>query len=472
MPSFAGATPYQCLSLATAGVSHGGEDVIWEVVMRSFSHATMLTAKLVVIGVLGLALWIPTSIIGLLVHERADRRDEVVSEVSANWGQAQNVEGPVLSVPVHLWDEDENGRRSRRTAWVNQLPETLEVRGNLEPEVRYRAIYEVVLYRGNLSLRGSFPPLDPTRWGVQSEDVQWDRAVLTFGVSDPKGLREVPRLVLGGETLALEPGTGRGPFPDGLGAQVRLLPPADEGGAAIPFEIEVELAGSESLHFLPMARETDVELDAPWPDPSFDGAFLPEERTIAESGFDASWRVLSLHREVPQHWQSEGDFGDCYGGSLRGASFGVRLLFPVDAYQRTTRTVKYSVLFSLLTLLGFFAVEVGGKTSIHPVQYMVIGFALCIFYTLLLSLSELIGFNPAYAVSSAVIVALISTYIHAIVRVRKLTALCAGVLAAVYGSLFVMLQLEELALLMGTVLLLVLCAVVMILTHHLNRNGA
>jgi len=445
----------------------------WEVAMRSFSHATMLTAKLVVIGVLGLALWIPTSIIGLLVHERADRRDEVVGEVSATWGKMQHVEGPVLSVPVYKWGEDVNRRPVKRTVWVHQLPETLEIRGSLEPEVRYRAIYEVVLYRGNLSLRGSFPPLDSTRWGVRSEDVQWDRAVLTFGISDPKGLREVPRFVLGGEALPLEPGAGRGPFADGLGVELKLQPPPDnDEGAALGFEIDVELAGSESLHFLPLARETDIELDAPWPDPSFDGAFLPEGRTITESGFQASWRVLSLHREVPQHWLSEDDSGDCYGGYLRGASFGVRLLFPVDAYQRTMRTVKYSVLFSLLTLLGFFAVEVGGKTSIHPVQYMVIGFALCIFYTLLLSLSELIGFNPAYAVSSVVIIALISTYIHAIVRSRKLTALCAGVLAAVYGSLFVMLQLEELALLMGTVMLLVLCAVVMALTHRLNRNGA
>lgn len=439
--------------------------------MHSFSNATMLTAKLVVIGVLGLGLWIPTAIIGNIVEERADRRDDVVNEVSSSWGQAQYVEGPVLSVPVNLWREDENGRRTRRTAWVNQLPESLEVRGELEPEVRYRAIYEVVLYRGKLSLRGSFPPLDPARWGVRSEDIQWDRAVLTFGISDPKGLREVPRLVLSGNVLPLEPGAGRGPFRGGLGAAVELSPPAEDGeGAALPFELEVELAGSESLRFLPMASQTDVELEAPWPDPSFDGDFLPDERSVSESGFKASWKVLGLQREVPQHWLSEDGHGDCYGQYLRDSSFGVRLLFPVDAYQRTMRSVKYSVLFSMLTLLGFFAVEVGGKSSIHPVQYLVIGFALCIFYLLLLSLSELIGFNPAYAVAAAVIVVLISSYIHAIVRSRLLTALCAGVLTTVYGCLFVMLQLEELALFVGTVLLLVLCTVVMVLTSRLNRN--
>jgi inner membrane protein len=437
--------------------------------MRNFSPATILTAKLVVVGILGLLLWIPTSIVGLLVSERSNRRDEVVAEVSATWGGAQVVEGPVLSVPISMWFEEENGRRSRRTTWVNQLPESLEVRGTLEPSIRYRAIYEVVLYRGTLGLRGSFPPLDLSRWGVQAEDVQWDRAVLTFGVSDPKGLREIPRLVLGGEDLVFEPGAGRGPFPDGLGAAARLQRP-DDGNRHenIPFELEVELAGSESLHFLPMARETIVELDAPWPNPSFEGAVLPEERTVTNQGFEALWRVLSLHREVPQHWVSVNDASVCPSETLRNSSFGAQLLFPVDAYQRTTRSVKYSVLFSLLTLLGFFAVEIGGKTSIHPVQYGVIGFALCLFYLVLLSLSELVGFDPAYAVASGVIIMLISGYIHGIGRRRTLTLICAGVLTIVYGSLFIMLQLEELALLMGTVLLLVLCGVVMLLTRRLS----
>lgn len=439
--------------------------------MHSFSHPTMLTIKLVVVGVLGLALWIPNSIVGLLVQERAERRDDVVNEISATWGRTQIVEGPVLSIPVDVWSEDENGKRSKYTSWVHQLPEKLEIDGRLEPEIRYRAIYEVILYRGNLSIRGSFPPFDPSIWQVRPDEVRWDRAVLTFGVSDPKGLREVPRLLLGGEALPLEPGEGRGPFVDGLGAKVRLDSFEELEIQPLAFEIEVELAGSERLHFLPLARETEVELAAPWPDPSFEGEFLPEERTVDEDGFRASWRVLSLHRDVPQHWLEYEEPGDRHGDSLYNASFGVELLFPVDAYQRTMRTVKYSLLFSLLTLLGFFAVEVGGKTSIHPLQYIVIGFALCIFYTLLLSLSELIGFNPAYMVASIVIVALISIYIHAIVRSRLLTAICGGLLAAVYASLFLMLQLEELALLMGTVLLLVLCGVVMSLTHRLNRNG-
>jgi len=439
--------------------------------MRFASQATMLTVKLVVIGILGLALWIPTSIVGMLVHERAQRRDEVVNEVSATWGRAQVVEGPVLSVPVNTWEEDEDGDRHRRLAWIHQLPDTLIVRGSVEPELRYRSIYEVVLYRGEIHLEGVFPAPDPAAWGVDADDVLWDRAVLTFGVSDPKGLRAVPRLRVGGGDLELEPGAGQGPFNEGLGAAIDLSPISGAPEASpLAFEIWVELAGSESLHFLPTARETLVELGAPWPDPSFQGAFLPLERSVDEEGFSASWKVLALHREVPQSWLSYVGFDAGYGGVLRGASFGVRLLFPVDAYQRTTRSVKYSVLFSLLTFLGFFAVEVGGRSSIHPVQYVVIGFALCLFYTLLLSLSELMAFDLAYLLASVVIVVMITAYIHGIVRRRYLTLLCGGVLATVYTSLFVMLQLEELALLMGTVLLLLLCGVVMLLTRRLTWN--
>ncbi len=441
--------------------------------MRIGNQATMLTLKLIVIGVLGLALWVPTSIIGMLVHERAGRRDEVVREVSATWGQAQTVEGPVLSVPFNFWVEDLDGGRHRSTAWIHQLPDTLDIEGSLTPEVRYRSIYEVVLYRGELRLQGSFPAPNPALWGVDAEDVLWDQAIVTFGVTDPKGLRAVPRLVAGGEELDLEPGAGQGVFPSGLGAAVALDQAREStDGDPLAFAIDVQLAGSEGLSFLPVARETKVELESPWLDPSFQGAFLPLERSIGADGFSATWKVLALHREVPQFWRTtDGPTAD-YARVLHCASFGVHLLFPVDAYQRTMRSVKYSVLFSLLTFLGFFAVEVGGRASIHPVQYVVIGFALCLFYTLLLSLSELMSFDLAYLAASAVVVAMITAYIHGIVRRRMLTMLCAGVLAVVYGSLFVMLQLEELALLMGTALLLLLCGVVMLLTRRLTWNRA
>jgi len=437
--------------------------------MRALPRATVLILKLFVIGVLGLALWVPTAIIGGLVRERSNRRDEVVREVSSTWGQGQVIEGPVLSIPFQVWEESDSGSRKRRVAWIHQLPDRLDTVGRLEPEIRYRSIYEVVLYLGFLRLEGSFPPLDVEEWEVDPEDVLWERAVLTFAVSDLKGLREVPELSVNGESRLFTPGTGMGPFGDGLGAGMPLEPLVD--GAELPqvtFEIDVEFAGSESLRFLPTAGQTNVELTAPWPDPSFDGSFLPLSRTVSADGFEAEWRTLALHREVPQRWSTLNQSASDYAGALHNASFGIELLSPVDAYRRTMRSVKYSVLFSLLTFLGFFAVEVGGRSTIHPAQYVIIGFALCLFYTLLLSLSELCTFNLAYLLASAVIVVLVSAYIHGIVRRRSLSLLCTGVLTVVYGSLFVMLQLEELALLMGTALLVVLCGVVMFLTRRLT----
>jgi inner membrane protein len=437
--------------------------------MRALPRATVLILKLFVIGVLGLALWVPTAIIGGLVRERSHRRDEVVREVSSTWGQEQVIEGPVLSIPFQVWEENISGSRTRRIAWIHQLPDRLDAGGRLEPEIRYRSIYEVVLYLGFLRLEGSFPPLDVETWELDPDDVLWERAVLTFAVSDLKGLREVPGLRVNGDSRTFTPGTGKGPFGDGLGAGMTLEPSVNGTELQpVTFEIDVEFAGSQRIRFLPIAGQTTVELTAPWPDPSFDGSFLPLSRTVSAGGFQARWRTLALHREVPQRWSSLNQSAGDYATALHNASFGVELLSPVDAYRRTMRSVKYSVLFSLLTFLGFFAVEVGGRSTIHPAQYVIIGFALCLFYTLLLSLSELCTFNLAYFLASVVIVVLVSAYIHGIVRRKSLSLLCSGVLAVVYGSLFVMLQLEELALLMGTTLLILLCAIVMFLTRRLT----
>jgi len=435
--------------------------------MSRLSWLRSSTVKLVVIGVLALGLWIPTAIIGAVVQERSSHRDEVVEEVSATWGADQTIAGPVLSVPVRSTiGPDDKGRHRMVTRWAHILPDDLEVTGQLVPEIRYRAIYEVVLYTSRLRLVGSFSPPDAGGLGVAPENVMWERAVVSLGVTDAVGLREIPRLTWNGETMELEPGVGRDPFGGALGARVPLKAP-DES-TELAFSVDLELAGSEGLAFLPVARDTRVRLTAPWPDPSFGGSFLPVERSIDDDGFEARWKVLSLNRDVPQNWVERAEEFDSAVEKLRCAAFGVRLLFPVDGYQRTMRSVKYSLIFSLLTFLGFFAVELATGSSIHPVQYIVIGFALCLFYLLLLSLSELMSFNLAYLVAAAGIVGQVTGYCHAILRRKRCTVSCLAVLAVVYGSLFIMLQLTELALLMGSLLLVLLCTVLMVVTRRLG----
>lgn len=434
----------------------------------ALARSTSMILKLAVIAFLGVALWIPVAAIGLLVEERSARRDEVVAEVSSTWGRAQTLEGPVLSVPVRLpLPAGDTGEPRWRLVWAHQLPEVLEVEGVLEPEVRARSLYEVVLWSGALAVRGRFAALDPEALGVRWEDVLTDRAVITIGIGDPTGLREVPRLRWATTEKALEPGVAGGPFGSSLGASVEV-DGLGAGGDGVEFDLSLALAGSEGLSVLPVARETRASLGASWPDPSFSGAFLPVERRLEAGSFEARWKVLSLNRDAPQRWLEDGQSGGEVASALRGSAFGVKLLYPVDAYQRTTRSVKYAVLFALLTFLGFFAVEVGCHAQIHPVQYVVIGFALCLFYTLLLALSELMRFDLAYGLAAGAIIGLVTGYARGILRRTALAAWCGGVLAVVYGSLFVMLHLEELALLMGSLLLVVLCAVVMYLTRRLT----
>ena len=433
------------------------------------SRSAVVSLKLAVIAILGVALWVPTTVIGVLVQEREKRRDEVVREVSSTWGEAQTVEGPVVSVPVRVTVDDgpDAGGRRQQVRWLHLLPEALRVEGRLAPEVRSRGLYDVVLWQGTIRLSGRFelPPGDG--WGSLDGEVMPERTVVTLGVTDAKGLRRRPVMDWAGRKLALEPGVGGGPF-NGLGAR---LPPVAAGSGSVPFSVELDLVGSESFMVLPLGRETAVELSSPWPDPGFTGAFLPVQHTVGGAGFQARWQVLALNRSAPQHWVGSGVAAEEVPKALRDAAFGVRLVDPVDSYQRTTRSVKYAVLFALLTFLGFFAVEISCEGSIHPVQYVVIGFALCLFYVLLLSLSELLRFDLAYGLAAAAIIALVTAYARGILRRGTLAAWCGAVLTMVYASLFVMLHLEQLALLMGSLLLLVLCAVVMFLTRRLTWDA-
>jgi len=444
--------------------------------MIQLSQTVSLVLKLALIGFLVLLLWLPTLLIGFLVAERAQRRDEVQGEVSSSWGGEQTLQGPVLSVPYRAPERVRPGQAAAlegAIAWAHFLPEQLQISGQVEPVVRNRSLYEVVLYSAKLEVSGAFQRPDLGELGVAEDAVLWERAVVSLGLGDLRGLREVPRLAWADETVPFTPGSGGGHFVPGLHAR---LPEPRAGEAwtrgGKTFSFALDLNGSGSLSFVPIGSETRVELASPWPHPSFSGAFLPEHREIADQGFTASWKVLYLNRDYPQQWLGTADTAAAMACKLEQSDFGVRLVYPVDAYQRSTRSVKYSMLFTVLTLVGFLVVEHGGRRPIHPVQYLVIACALCLFYLLLLSLSELIRFNLAYLVAAAAIVVMITAYARAILGRVTLSALAGGVLLVVYGSLYVMLQLEDLALLLGTLLLLILLATVMVLTRRLHHGSA
>jgi inner membrane protein len=427
--------------------------------------------KMIVIGVLMLALLIPLAMVRGLITERQARHDQTATEVANSWGMAQTLAGPVLRVPYLLRGKDENGKMQVWTVNALFLPEDLAITGQVNPERRSRGIFEVAVYRARLSWKGTFRQPSLAAWGVAPEDVLWDQAELAFGVPDMRGLRRSVKVSWAGQDLALVPGGAvEGLWTSGLRTRVAGLGGGAEG-KIYPFAFDLVLDGSRSLKFLPLGQQTTVTLSSPWPDPSFVGAYLPETRQVGEKGFDATWSVPYFGRSYPQQWRSTEATTVAPQEALDASAFGVDLFLPVDAYQKTERSLKYGMLFLLLTFLTFFLYEVFNPFSLHPLQYLLVGSALILFYLLLLSISEHAPFAVAYAVASVATILLIGGYSAAILRGRLRALGTSAALAALYGYLYVLLQAEDYALLLGSVGLFAILALVMFVTRKIDWSA-
>jgi inner membrane protein len=423
------------------------------------------------VGTLGLVLLIPLAMVRSLVHEREARHRSVVAELGALWGQRQVLGAPMLTVPYRTWHEDQKGVRHGLVAQAHFLPDVLHLAVRVAPERRHRGLFEAVVYRLEARIEGELPRPDFAAWGIAAQDVLWDQATVSIGVSDPRGISEAPALELGGDDLELLPGSSPlALFPQGLAAEVPGLESA-ETGDPLPFATTLRLAGSGGVDFAPMARETAVAMSAPWGDPSFGGAFLPVAREIEAGAFDAEWQVSYFGTGVPAAWR-EGEAARLgIDERLRAALFGVDLLLPVDHYRKTERVVKYAVLFLALTFVAFFLFEVFRPVTVHPVQYLLVGSAQCLFYLLLLSLTEHLPFAAAYLVAAIAVVGLITVYARAVLRGGGRAAALGLLLATLYAYLFVLLQAEEYALLLGSLALFALLAAVMVLTRGVDWYG-
>lgn len=427
--------------------------------------------KLGVVGALVLLLMIPLAMVQSLVAERAARKGEVEREIAAVWGQSQTIEGPVLSVPyVYRW-KDDKGKVQTGTETAFFLPETLRVRATLLPEKRSRGIFETVVHRDAVHLEGTFARPDLLPWHVADEDVLWTEARLSFGIPDLRGMRGENRLQWGDGTVALEPGGGvAGLWNSGVSAPAPGLV-ARQAGETIRFALDLGVNGSGALSFVPLAKDNEVVVASKWPNPSFTGAFLPVARAVRPDGFEAQWRVSYFGRSYAQQWRASEQGQLAPGPDVEASSFGVSLFLPADGYQKTERSLKYGVLFLLLTFGTFFLFEVFHPVGLHPVQYLLVGFALCLFYLLLLSTAEQIAFARAYLVAATATVGLITAYSWAILRGRLRAFTLAGVLATLYGYLYVLLQAEDYALLLGSVGLFVVLALVMFVTRRVDWSG-
>lgn len=428
-----------------------------------------MTAKIIFIALLILLLLVPIAMISAVISERESQRYKAIAEVSRSWGLRQTITGPILTIPYRETWKDEENKTHTQIRRVHFLPEQLQVEGNLLPDVRYRGIYEVVLYRAALKIRGAFSHPDFQQWKISGKDVLWDEAFISVGIPDMRGIKKEVGLVWNQQKLSFHPGVnGMNLYDSGMHAGISELK-AEKSTDRYNFEFDLALNGSRYLYVLPLGKETNVNLSSSWAHPSFIGAFLPTSRVVNKDGFKATWDVTYFGRTYPQQWKEGKNLNYTkYKSELTRSEFGVRLLYPVDAYKKSERSVKYGILFVILTFLAFFLFEVLSSLKIHPLQYLLVGFAICLFYLLLISISEHMDFLVAYIIASISIVFLISGYVSKILQSKKRAAVIGGILVALYIFLYILLQIQDYALLLGTVGLFLILAFVMYLTRGID----
>ena len=426
--------------------------------------------KSALIGALILLLLIPTAFIQSLVTERQQRQAQALEEIGSRWAGPQVLSGPVIGIPFMDNTADNSGVRQYIKRWAWFLPGKLNVRTKLIPEKRYRGIYQVVVYTAEMDIHGSYDGLHLRDLGLSPNDMLWKEATIFFDLSDIQGLNEDPVLHVqsrGSTTLSadlpLRPGQSTTQFKNPLSAALpdwaAPLNANDSAGntGSVEFSATLRIKGAGSLHVVPVGRETTVSASSTWSNPSFTGTALPDLRTVGDSGFVADWKQVALHRRFPQQWKQDGSSEY----DLNSTAFGVNLILPVDIYQQTTRSVKYSILVILLTFTAFLLIEWIYNLPIHAIQYVLVGFALCIFYTLLLSLSEYLGFTQAYLIAAVATIALIAWYVGGLLHSLRMSLFISFLLIVQYGFVYILIQSQDYALLMGSIGLFVTLAIVM-----------
>lgn len=413
-----------------------------------------------------------------LVHEREGRARQVQGEVARVWGAAQQLSGPFLVVPYTVRVETVQGDKrieqmqERRAVF---LPEQLDVKAHAASKVLYRSIYEVAVYTARTTLEGRFLAPDIAEVASDVVDVRWNDAIFALGLTDVSGLKEAAVLRVNDQReMPFAPSLGI-PTVNQTGIHVKLVAAGDQvlvasnqPPKAFAFKMELAFGGSTSLEVAPVARETRMTMTSDWPHPSFSGAFLPIERNVRADGFSATWRVPHLARSVPSAWSLATAGIDRF----RPYQFGVQLYQPVDFYNLVSRAAKYAVLFLSLAFMAVFVLELVAGRPMHPVQYLFAGLAMVFFYVLLLSLAEHLGFGPAYFVAAAACGGMLATYVGMALQSRTRGLAMLAVFGALYALLFLILKLEDYALLAGALLGFTALTAVMFATLRVDFGPA
>ncbi|HNX38835.1 MAG TPA: cell envelope integrity protein CreD [Candidatus Cloacimonadota bacterium] len=446
------------------------------------SKNNMQMIKLVIIGVIVLVLMIPAVWITFLIHERNERKQSVISEIAGKWGGAQVVSGPFISVPygVPLKNVVPDGKNNSTEIikYIHFAPDSLKIGGKIKAVTHKRGIFNVTGYQADLDLMASIPIAVIDDPAYKDLPLRWDEALVSFDLEDQRGLKELTGELNGKPLLfnRAENVLSINKLPEASNSKeskryaeetkqtdfkLSAAVPVDNSATGIKLRIKLNMTGTQQLDLTTSALKETVTLEGDWKSPSFVGDMLPESRTLDSKGFKATWQTNDLSSGIKKLWSSDEPMPQLSG-------MGVNFLIMVDSYQQTTRALKYSVLFLVLTFMTFFFAEVMTKQKIHPIQYLMVGCGLLIFYLLLLSISEHLAFGWAYLIAATGVVLQISLYCHSILKTRSFALKIGALLTFLYGFLYLLLRLQDSALLIGSISLFVLLSVAMYIIRNIN----
>lgn len=448
---------------------------------NKFGHwlKTSITSRMLMIGFLTLVLLIPLFFIQELIKERSYRQTEAIEEINNQWGKEVLMYGPILKVPYRVFKEKTVTDKKTKKSYVELIkeiriayffPENININSNINPETKKRGIYTTAVYNSDIKMSGTFVKPNFSEIEVDDKNILWDKAKIIIKSSNVKGVNTA-NLKLNDSSFNLTSKYNASSKNYGynhialhtLETKNILLNP--QTTKPLTFNIDFNIKGSEQIRFIPIGKTTEANITSNWKNTNFFGEFLPYNGDkINENGFDAKWKILDINRPFSQqHFNNLPE--------LNEFAFGVNFMIPVDEYQKSERSSKYGFLVIGLTFLIFFLIQTLSKIHIHPFQYLMIGLALTMFYTLLVSISEHSNFLKAYLIAGSSVIALITVYSKTILKKLKFPVFIGLSLTALYTFIYVIIQLENYALLVGSLGLFLILAIVMFASRKIDWNN-
>ncbi|WP_347174965.1 cell envelope integrity protein CreD [Polaribacter uvawellassae] len=438
---------------------------------------TSTTARMGMIGFLSFLLMIPLFYIENLIRERSFRQEAVVNEISNQWGNEVAIYGPIIKVPYKVFSDKTITNQKTKLVTTETVeyieygyffPEKLNVNSTINPEQKKRGIYTTAVFNSSILINGTFDSLSFKQKEIEDENILWDKSKIILKTTNVKGVNNALSIVVNGKNFALS-SAGKSRYNSQgyytLESGVIALKENRKSAKPISFSVDFSVRGSKEVRFIPIGKETTAQIKSSWKTANFMGEFLPyNSDKINKDGFDAKWKILDINRPFSQQHFNELPFFNEF-------DFGVNFKIPVDEYQKSERSAKYGFLVICLTFLVFFLIQTMSKINMHPFQYLMIGLALLMFYTLLVSISEHSNFLKAYGIASVSVIGLITIYAKNILKSAKFMMLIGTSLSILYAFIFVIIQLESYALLVGSVGLFLILATVMYVSRKIDWSN-